>query len=294
MQVSIRPAETSDVPLLVDLYARAYAGGYSACFDRYGPIGPQEFWWVLAEKAVHAIEVNRQPVGMIVMGRKDGRLLIEELISRLPLSLSSAHANPEAPDAFLLRIYDFAADQFRRARQDWMTLRSAETNALALAFARRFEMKFANALIVAAATSKLPEGNPPPGYTFRRATPDDVGAVGDLNHDCFNSPLHPDDLRAAMRRGHTRVTIAERERYAVGFSMVETRDGIGRGIVGVRESHRRKGVGTALALPAIEFVHDRGLVAISTYWALDMASSAFCQRLRCTTERAYTYFEKRL
>ncbi len=293
MQVSIRPAEVTDVALLVELYARAYEGGYSACFDRYGPIGPQEFWWVLAEKSVQLIEVNRQSVGMIVLGRQDGRLLIEELLGRPP-ALHSGDVRSDPGDAFLLRIHDFLVDRFQRARQDWMTLRSSETNPLALAFARRFDFTFANALLVVAVPAKIPRRSPPAEYALRRATPDDVDALGQLHQDCFNSELHPDDLRTSMRRAHTKASIAEREGYAVGFSMFETRVGFGRGVVGVRETHRQKGLGTALALEALQFVHDKGLVTIGTYWALDAAPSAFCQRLKCTIERTYLYFEKRL
>ncbi len=40
MQVSFRPAEGTDVALLVELHARAF-GGYSDCFDRYGTMGPR-------------------------------------------------------------------------------------------------------------------------------------------------------------------------------------------------------------------------------------------------------------
>jgi N-acetylglutamate synthase-like GNAT family acetyltransferase len=288
----MRPAEATDVALLVQLYTRAYEDGYSACFDRYGPIGPQEFWWVLAEKSVELIEVNRQPVGMIILGRQDGRLLIEELLGRPPV-LPRGDVRPDPGDGFLLRIHDFLLDRFQRARQDWMRLRASETNPLALAFARRFDFTFANALVVVAATAKIPQRNPPVGYTLRRATADDVGALGQLHQECFHSELHPEDLKAAMRRSHTKARIAEREGYAVGFSMLETRDGFGRGVVGVREAHRQKGLGTALALEVLQFVREE-LVIIGTYWALDAAASAFCQRLRCTTERTYLYFEKRL
>ncbi len=294
MLVAFRPAEATDVPVLVELYDRAYHGGYSACFDRYGPIGLQEFWWVQAEKSVFLLEVNHKAVGMLILGETGGRLLVEELLGESVGGTHGVASLADADEVLLRRIHEFLVHQFRRQRQDWMTLRSSETNPLALALARRFDFTFANALVVRAATAIVRPTTLPAGYTIRRATSEDARELGELHQDCFHAPLHPDDLRAALRRTQARAFLAECERYAVGFGIVEAKDGIGQGLVGVRETHRRKGVGTALTLEALHFAYDKGLVAVGTHWALDSAAGALCHRLKFTTERTYLYFEKRL
>src|SRR2546428_4891051 len=69
MRLTIRPAGPSDVPSLVEIYDRAYHGGYSACFDRYGSATPQDFWWIQSEKPVYLLDLNQQPCGLIILGR---------------------------------------------------------------------------------------------------------------------------------------------------------------------------------------------------------------------------------
>src|SRR2546428_13453833 len=78
MRLTIRPAGPSDVPSLVEIYDRAYHGGYSACFDRYGPSTPQDFWWIQSEKPVYLIDLNQQPCGLIILGRAGRQGLVEE------------------------------------------------------------------------------------------------------------------------------------------------------------------------------------------------------------------------
>src|SRR2546426_9577158 len=78
MRLTIRPAGPSDVPSLVEIYDRAYHGGYSACFDRYGPSTPQDFWWIQSEKPVYLIDLNQQPCGLIILGRAGRQWLVEE------------------------------------------------------------------------------------------------------------------------------------------------------------------------------------------------------------------------
>ncbi len=294
MLVTFRSAEPADVPRLVELYGRAYRGGYSACFDRYGLIGPKEFWWVQAEKSVYLLEVNRKAEGMIVLGRTGGRLLVEEVLGE-----STGSARGVAPlgdvDAVLLgKIYEFLLHQFHREHQDWMTLRAVETNTLALSLARRYEFTFANALVVVSAPSHAPAAALPGEYTMRRASREDAHAISELHQDCFHALLPSDELQATLRRPQTRAFIVEREHYAVGFGMLEAKDGAGQWCVGVRESHRRKGVGTALAVETLGFADRKGVAAIGTYWALEPAVSGFCQRLQCATERTYLYLEKRI
>src|SRR2546425_6278900 len=78
MRLTIRPAGPSDVPSLVEIYDRAYHGGYSACFDRYGPSTPQDFWWIQSEKPVYLIDLNQQPCGLIILGRAGRQWLVQE------------------------------------------------------------------------------------------------------------------------------------------------------------------------------------------------------------------------
>src|SRR3989449_10732539 len=84
MRLTIRPAGPSDVPSLVEIYDRAYHGGYSACFDRYGPSTPQDFWWIQSEKPVYLIDLNQQPCGLIILGRAGRQWLVEEVLFDTP------------------------------------------------------------------------------------------------------------------------------------------------------------------------------------------------------------------
>src|SRR2546430_16629072 len=77
MRLTIRPAGPSDVPSLVEIYDRAYHGGYSACFDRYGPSTPQDFWWIQSEKPVYLIDLNQQRCGLIILGGAGRQWLVE-------------------------------------------------------------------------------------------------------------------------------------------------------------------------------------------------------------------------
>src|SRR3989442_4531959 len=84
MRLTIRPAGPSDVPSLVEIYDRAYHGGYSACFDRYGPSTPQDFWWIQSEKPVYLIDLNQQPCGLIILGGAGRQWLVEEVLVHTP------------------------------------------------------------------------------------------------------------------------------------------------------------------------------------------------------------------
>src|SRR2546426_8545866 len=84
MRLTIRPAGPSDVPSLVEIYDRAYHGGYSACFDRYGPSTPQDFWWIQSEKPVYLIDLNQQPCGLIILGEAGRQWLVEEELVHKP------------------------------------------------------------------------------------------------------------------------------------------------------------------------------------------------------------------
>src|SRR3989442_9063496 len=109
MRLTIRPAGPSDVPSLVEIYDRAYRGGYSACFDRYGPSTPQDFWWIQSEKPVYLIDLNQQPCGLIILGGTGPQWLNEEAPFHTPDGRPGAphpaeleEAGPLAADAFLI------------------------------------------------------------------------------------------------------------------------------------------------------------------------------------------------
>src|SRR3990170_3425331 len=157
-KLAFRPAAPTDVAALVELYDRHYRGGYSACFDRYGPATPQNFWWVQSEKSVTVVELNRHPVGLVILGQSGKRLLAEEVL---------LDAVPEGGDPPLRQLHDWLTARFQQERQD------------VLAIARSFGFTFGNALLVA--TSGAPggsgaagtggaagAGSAPEGYHIRR------------------------------------------------------------------------------------------------------------------------------
>jgi len=283
MKLQMRPAGPHDVAALVELYDRHYRGGYSACFDRYGPARPQDFWWVQTEKAVLVVELTRRPVGLIVFGRSGRRLLAEEVL------VDEAAAEGEAA---LRQVHDFLTRRFQQERQDVLTLRCAETNTFALAVARRYAFAFANALLVVSggeAAAAAPEG-----YQIRRAAPADARAVARLHDEVLAAPLRAGDLDALLRQPEARIFVAERERYPVGFLAAQVRDGVGRWVAGVRDPHRRRGIARALAHHAFQFFHARGAVPVGMYWATDAPAARFARALGARTERAYLYLERPL
>src|SRR5207249_3901259 len=94
MRLTIRAAGPSDVPSLVEIYDRAYHGGYSACFDRYGPSTPQDFWWVQSEKPVFLIDLNQRPGGLIILGKVGRQLLVEEFLIHTPAASREPDGRP--------------------------------------------------------------------------------------------------------------------------------------------------------------------------------------------------------
>lgn len=283
-----RPAGPADVEALIGLYDRHYRGGYSACFDRYGPVTPQDLWWVQSEKDVTVVEVNRRLAAMVILGRAGKRLLAEEAL---------VEAVPDDAAAFLRQLHEWLTRRFQEERQDALTLRCDETNAAALTIARTFGFTFANALLVAGgAPTSGREGDPasPPGYHIRRAAPADSRHLARLHDETLGHPLRPKDLDGLWRQADTRVMVAERERFPVGFLIAQVRDGAGRWTIGIREAHRRRGLGRALVHAAQQFFHAKRVPAVTIYWGTDTAAAAFVHALGARTERAYLYFERAL
>lgn len=293
MRLNIRPADPNDVPALVELYDRAYHGGYSACFDRYGPVSPQDFWWVQSEKSVYLIEMNHRPQGLIILGKVGRQLLVEEVAIDLPDGGREEDARAKTEEGIVKQLHDFLVARFHEERQDLLTLRCAETNAAGLTLVRRHDFTFANALVVAAGAVRR-EARTPEGYALRRATTADSRAVARLHEEALNVRVRPEDLETLWKHAETRVFLAEREQFPVGLALAQAKDGVGRWTAGVREAHRGKGVGMALVQEALQFFHAKKLQPITTYWALDMQAARFLSSLGGKTERTYLYFEKRI
>ncbi len=286
MLVSFRQAAPQDVDFLVGVYEQAYRGGYSACFDRYGAIGPQDFWWVQSEKSVSLIEIDRAPAGLIVVGKDRTQVVVEELI----LS-GTADRRSRARDELAKRLYDHVLQLFKSARQDRILLRATETNPAALALAEEFQFAFLNALVVAVGAARL-ETATPAGYTIRRAGPEDARQVARLTDELGIAPAGLRRAKPKKDEAQAFVWLAERDRYAAGLAEARLRDGVGWWAVAIREAHRRKGVGAALAFAALEFCRARKVRPITTYWALDPGAARLAQRLGATTERTYLYLQK--
>lgn len=289
MQVTLTPAEPRHVPTLVDLYDRAYHGGYSACFDRYGPATPQDFWWVQSEKPVYLLEVNRQPEGVIILGRLGRRMLAEEVL----IHATSRGDGAKGDDAILTAVHDFLVKRFHAEHQDLLTLRCAETNAPVLNLVRQFDCTFTNALVVATGATRR-EVQVAPGYAVRRATVADARVLAQLQDEILQVTARPEEMESLWKQADARIFVAERDRFPVAFILARVKDGVGRWTVGVREAHREKGLGTALVQEAMQFFHTKHLTPVATYWALDARAAGFVRSLKVRTERTYLYFEKRI
>lgn len=287
MRLTFRPADPNDVPGLVEIYDRAYQGGYSACFDRYGPATPQDFWWVQSEKSVAVVELNRRPAGLIIIGKVGRRLLAEEiLLDALP---------DGSADSARRQVHDFLVDHFQRAHQDRLTVRCAETNALALALAEQYRLGFANALVVAVGAGALRGDRPAAqGYAMRRAVQGDARNLARLHEETLGIAIRQQDLESVLRHQDARIFLVERENYPVAFAVAQGKDGVGRWTIGVRDAHRRRGIGMALAREALQFLQARKLAPVTTYWAMDAAAAAFVRSLGGRTERTYLYFEREI
>lgn len=289
MHVAVRPAKPDDGTLLVRLLETVYHRGYSATFDRDGALQPHDLWWVQSEKDVAVIEVDRRPAGLLVVGRGRQWLVEEVLVEgfgALP---------PRQQQTLLQRLAAHLADRFARGRQDALLLRVAETNTFGLHLAHHLHAKFTNALLVYRYRgTKRPSAHPPEGYTVRRSTAADLRAAARLVREVVDDRGRAGELERVLAAREARGYLAFREAFPVGFATFDLRSGRGDWFVGVRESHRRRGVGRSLAAAALGAAHERHPYPMATAWALDHVVGPFLQRLGFAVERTYLYVERPL
>lgn len=288
MLVAVRPAGAPDAGALTQLLDAAYGGGYLATFDRDGPLHPRDVWWVHAEKDVSAIEVNRRVAGLLVVGRGRSQWLVEEVLVDAFATLAE-----RARATLVDRIAAHLVATFQRGRQQTLLLRAAETNAFGLTLAAHLRAVFANALVVFRYHgARRPAVRPPEGYEVRRGVTADARGLGRLAREVLSDPARADEVQRMTASREGRVYLAFRGPLLVGFAAAEVRPGRGDWIVGVREAHRRRGVGRALGAAALGLLHSGGALPYATAWALDPLAAPFLGALGFKVERTYLYMER--
>jgi GNAT superfamily N-acetyltransferase len=290
MHLQVRAATVEDGALLVRFLDATYGGGYLATFDRDGPLQPNDLWWVQSEKVVAVIEIDRQPAGMLITGRHRGQWLIEEVVvpafGEMPV---------RSQEALVQRMGAHLIGAFQRGRQSSLLLRAAETNAFALILGRSLRLTFADALLVYRyRAAKRPPASPPDGYRIRRSGPADARVTARLVREVIPDRGRAGEIERVLGSREGRGYLAVREEFPVGFAAVEVRAGRGDWVVGVRENHRRRGVGRALASPVIGALLARQAVPFATAWAADPASGQFLRAIGFAVERTYIYLERPL
>ncbi|MGQ0570614.1 MAG: hypothetical protein ACT4P5_13990 [Armatimonadota bacterium] len=290
MHFSVRSATAEDGATLVRLLDAAYSGGYSATFDRDGPLQPNDLWWVQSEKDVSVVEVDRRPNGLVVVGRLRGQWLVEEALLQ-----GFGEFTGRTQEACVQRMGAHLTALFRRGRQSVLLLRTAETNAFGLALARSLHATLANALLVYRYHgARKPAAHAPEGYQVRRSAPADASAMGRLLREIVIERSRVEEIERALGSKGGRGYLAMKDRLLVGFAAVEVRAGRRDWLVGVRESHRRRGVGRALAASALGALYVRDVIPFATTWALDPVVGSFLRALGFAVERTYLYMEHRL
>jgi GNAT superfamily N-acetyltransferase len=288
--VTVRPAGAPDAGALTQLLDAAYGGGYLATFDRDGLPHPRDVWWVHAEKDVSAIEVDRRLAGLLVVGRGRSQWLVEEILLDGFAALSE-----RARETLVGRVAAHLIATFQRGRQQTLLLRAAETNACALTLAAHLRAAFTNALVVFRYHgAKRPAVRPPEGYDVRRATPADARDLGRLVREVLSDPARAEDIQRMAGARDGRVHLAYRGLLLVGFAAAEVRPGRSDWIVGVREAHRRRGVGRALGAAVVGLLQGGGALPYATAWALDPLAAPFLSALGFKVERTYLYMERPL
>ncbi|MDR7556573.1 MAG: GNAT family N-acetyltransferase [Armatimonadota bacterium] len=290
MLVALRPATAADATALAAFLEVAYPSGYLPTFDRDGPPAPQDVWFVHAEKDVCVVEVDRQPAGLLIVGRTRGQWLAEEL-----LAPTFAEMPPSRRERLVARLAALLVARFQAGRQDTVLLRAAEDNAVGLAVAQALQAGFANALLVYRYRGpRRPAVAPPAGYQVRRASPEDRQRVVRLCAELFDDRAQAATVDRALAAREGRAFVAERDGMVVGVAAVDVGAGRAAWTVGVRETHRRRGVGRALAASVLSALAARGVVPYATAWALDPVAGAFLRRLGFGLERAFLYLERPL
>ncbi|HLW47617.1 MAG TPA: GNAT family N-acetyltransferase [bacterium] len=303
MLLSVRSAESGDAETLLRLFEGVYHGGYSACFGRYGALGPKDVWWIQSEKEVSVLELNREAAGVLVVGRDKNRLMAEEVL--LDPGIFRQAAAGQALRTVAERIDAELTRRFHEARQDQLRLRTMERNPLGMLLVTAGRFTIADALVVssvdlpaaAAGAEPAPDaGAAPEGYVVRRAfAGQDEQAVAQLDAECLGGRAQRHDLAHHLGGRDARTFLATRDGYPVGFVLAAARDGVGEWRLGVRESHRRRGVGTVLARTALAALGARGThMVVGTHWAGDAVAEAFGSALGFSTERVYVYAERPL
>jgi hypothetical protein len=287
VQVVVRAATADDGAALVRFLDAAYGGGYSPTFDRDGALQPNDLWWVQSEKDVSVIEVNRRPAGMLVVGRRAGQWLVEELL------LPGFGEHPlRSQEALVQRLSAHLIAFFQRGRQTALLVRAAEENALALALAHGLRAMFTNALLVYRYHgAKRLIAHAPDGYQIRRAVPADAGSLGRLAREVTTDRGRAAEIERTLGSKSARAYAALKEEVVVGFAVAETRAGRGDWVVGVRDSHRRHGVGRALAASVLAGLHGRERAPFATAWSLDPVAGTFLRAIGFSVERTYLYLE---
>lgn len=290
MLVALRRATAADGTTLAACLDAAYAGGYLPTFDRDGPPSPQDVWFVHAEKEVSVVEVDRRPAGLLIVGRGRGQWLVEELLVPAFAEWSSARR-----ERLVARLAALLVAQFQGGHQGVVLLRAAEDNACALGVAHALQAAFTNALLVYRYRGpRRPAVVLPEGYQIRRAAPEDRRRLLRLAAEVLEDRVQAATVERVLAARDGRAFVAEREGLPVGVAVVEARPGRATGVVGVRETHRRRGVGRALAATALGALAGRSPVPYATAWALDPVPGAFLRRLGFGVERAFLYLERPL
>lgn len=303
MLLTLRPAGSGDAETILRLFEGVYNGGYSACFGGCGAIGPKDVWWIQSEKDVVVLELNREPAGLLVFGRDKNRLLAEEVLL-LPDALRQVPTE-QALRTVVERVDAELTRRFQEARQDQLRLRTMERNPLGMRLIITGRFSIADALVVSsldlpsavAGAEPAPDvGAVPEGYVVRRAfAGQDEEAVAQLDEECLGGRAQRHELAHHLGGRDIRTFLATRDGYPVGFVMAATRETVGEWRLGVRETHRRRGLGTALARTALAALSARGVhMVVGTHWAGDAVAEAFGSALGFTTERVYLYAERPL
>ena len=290
MLLSVRPAVAEDATALTNLLDAAYDDGYLATFDRDGPLSPRDLWWVHSEKDVSAIEVDRRLTGLLVVGRGRGQWLVEEILLD-----GFAGLPARSQETLVSRVSAYLVQTFQRGRQQSLLLRAAETNAFGLTLAASLRATFANALLVFRYHGpKRPAVRPPDGYEIRRTGSEDAREVGRVVREVMPDRTRADEIQRVITSKDGRGYLAHRGALLVGFAAADVRPGRVDWAVGVRESHRRRGVGRSLGASVIASLHARGAVPYATAWALDPVAAPFLRALGFGVERTYLYLERPL